>query len=64
LIAPLVSFVHFDEANVNLHQIHAVFGSDLDLTEFSCEFSEVACQKNVASLEMPHLVKQLAANAK
>ena len=63
LIALLVPFVHFDEANVNLHQIHAVFGSDLDITELSFEFTEVASQKYVASLELPRLVKQLAANA-
>ena len=48
---------------MNLHQIHAVFGSDLDITGLSCEFTEVASQKNVASLELPYLVKQLAANA-
>ena len=63
MIALLVPCVHFDEANVNLHQTHAVFGSDLDITELSCEFTEVASQKNVASLELPHLVKHLAVNA-
>jgi hypothetical protein len=63
MISLLVPFVQFDEANVNLRQIHDVFGSDLDITELSCEFTELAAQKNVTSLKLPQLVKQLAANA-
>jgi len=42
LISSLVPFVKFDEKNVNMREIHSAFGSDLDLAEFSCEFTELA----------------------
>ena len=63
LISLMIPFVQFDEQNVNLRKIHAVFGSDLDLAEFSCEFSELACQKNLINMKLPDLVAKLASNA-
>lgn len=63
LISLLIPFVQFDEQNVNLRKIHAVFGSDLDLPEFSCEFSELACQEKLIAMKLPDLVAKLSSNA-
>jgi len=62
LISSLVPFVKFDEKNVNMREIHSAFGSDLDLAEFSCEFTELANHRTVTSMKLPELVKHLASD--
>ena len=62
LISSLVPFVKFDEKNVNMREIHSAFGSDLDLAEFSCEFTELANHRNVTSMKLPESVKHLASD--
>lgn len=62
LISSLVPFVKFDEKNVNMREIHSAFGSDLDLAELSCEFTELANHRNVTSMKLPELVKHLASD--
>ena len=63
LISLLIPFVQVDDQNVNLRKIHAVFGSDSDLQEFSCEFSELVCQKKLIDMKLPDLVAKLSSNA-
>lgn len=62
LISCLVPFVQFDEKNVNMREIHSAVGSDLDLAELSCEFTELANHTKVTSMKLPELVKHLASN--
>lgn len=56
----LFPFVHFDEDNVNMHEVHDLIGSDLDLAQLSCEFKELAKHRNVTRMNLADLVKHLA----
>jgi len=56
----LVHFVRFDVQNTDLRAVHTAIAADLDITELSVEFEELASQSKRKCKPLPELVKCLS----
>ena len=55
----LAAFVHFDTERVDLRAVHKAIATDLDISELSMEFEELAQNGKATAMCLPELVKSL-----